>query len=177
LTDTLSGFAPSDSPEAGTFEAIFAALDASSRSLVGPAQPRLLVIPIRDDGGAVVGGFWGCTLFQWLHVQMLFVPEALRSLGVGSALMASAEAGARGRGCRGAYVDAFSFQAGPFYRKLGFTLFGVLDDFPPGYQRLYFRKRFDAAPERSDPPPTVAASTAPPSQRRRTPQVAKPPRR
>lgn len=169
MIDTLTGFAPSDSPEAGTFEAIFAALDASSRPLVGPAQPRLLVIPIRDDGGAVVGGFWGCTLFQWLHVQMLFVPEALRGLGVGSALMASAEAAARGRGCRGAYVDAFSFQAAPLYRKLGFTLSGVLDDFPPGYDRLYFRKGFDADVEWSGPLPTAATSTEPPYQSRRTP--------
>jgi GNAT superfamily N-acetyltransferase len=160
LTDNPSGFVPSDNPEAGTFEAIFAALDASSRPLVGPAQPRLLVIPIRDDRGSVLGGFWGCTIFQWLHVQMLFVPEALRGLGVGSALMASAEAAARGRGCRGAYVDAFSFQAAPFYRKLGFTLFGVLDDFPPGYHRLYFRKRFDAVPEWSGLPPDRRPSAA-----------------
>ena len=165
MTDNPSGFVPSDCPEAGTFEAIFAALEASSRPLVEPAQPRLLVIPIRDDGGSVLGGFWGCTLFQWLQVQMLFVPEALRGLGVGSALKASAEAVARGRGCRGAYVDAFSFQAAPFYRKLGFTLFGVLDDFPPGYHRLYFRKRFDAAPEWSDPPrdrrPSAASGALP----------------
>jgi len=76
----------------------------------------------------------------------LFVPEKLRGLGVGSALMASAEAAARERGCRGAHVDTFSFQAAPFYRKLGFTLFGVLDDFPPGYSRLFFRKRFDLLP-------------------------------
>jgi GNAT superfamily N-acetyltransferase len=150
LTDAPSGFVASEVPDAGTFEAIYAALDASSRPMVGPAAPRLLVIPIRDDGGLVVGGFWGCTSFQWLYVQMLFVPEALRGLGVGSALMASAEAAARGRGCRGAYVDVFSFQAGPFYEKLGYTLFGVLDDFPPGYDRLYLRKQFDMMSVRSD---------------------------
>lgn len=142
----VGGFVASDLPDAGTFEAIFEALDAASRPLVGPARPRLLVIPIRDDLGAVAGGFWGCTVFEWLHVQMLFVPEKLRRLGVGSALMAAAEAAARERGCRGAYVDTFSFQAAPFYRKLGFTLFGVLDDFPPGHHRLFFRKRFGAAP-------------------------------
>ena len=32
------------------------------------------------------------------------------------------------------YVDAFNFQAAPFYQKLGFIQFGVLDDFPPGAQ-------------------------------------------
>jgi GNAT superfamily N-acetyltransferase len=106
----------------------------------------LLVIPIRDDSGIVAGGFWGSTLFQWLQVEMLFVPPPLRGLGVGTALMALAERGARERGCRGAYVDTFSFQAAPFYRKLGFTQFGALDDFPPGHSRLYFRKHFAASP-------------------------------
>ncbi len=139
------GFVASDTPDAGTFEAIFEALDATSRPLVGSVWPRLLVIPMRDDAGAVAGGLWGCTVFEWLHVQMLFVPEKLRGRGVGSALMAAAEAAARERGCRGAYVDTFSFQAAPFYRKLGFTPFGVLDDFPPGHQRVFFRKRFGAA--------------------------------
>jgi GNAT superfamily N-acetyltransferase len=143
-TPTLTGLAASDTFEPGTFAAIFEALDATSRHLIGPALPRLLVIPIRADDGSVAGGFWGCTVFQWLHVQMLFVPEKLRGLGVGSALMAAAEAAARDRGCCGAHVDTFSFQAAPFYRKLGFTLFGVLEDFPPGYSRLFFRKRFDS---------------------------------
>ena len=139
------GIAASDMPDAGTFEAIFEALDATSRALVGPARPHLLVIAIRDDGGAVIGGLWGYTVFQWLHVQMLVVPERLRGLGVGSNLMAAAEAVARERGCCGAYVDTFSFQAVPFYRKLGFTPFGVLDDFPPGHHRVFFLKRFGVA--------------------------------
>ena len=140
-------FAPCDSPAAGTFEAIYTALEASSLALIGPAQPRLLVIPIRDDNGSVAGGLWGYTSFGWLHVQMLFVPHPLRGLGIGAALMASAEAEARDRGCRGAYVDTFSFQAAPFYQRIGFTLFGKLDDCPPGHDRLYFSKRFDTAAE------------------------------
>lgn len=138
-------FVPCDSPAAGTFEAIYTALEASSLGVIGPAQPRLLVIPIRDDNGSVAGGLWGCTSFGWLHVQMLFVPQPLRGLGVGAALMASAEVEAQDRGCRGAYVDAFSFQAAPFYQKIGFSLFGKLEDCPPGHDRLYFRKRFDVA--------------------------------
>jgi GNAT superfamily N-acetyltransferase len=82
-------------------------------------------------------------MFEWLHVGLLFVPEAMRGQGAGTALMSAAEAEALRRGCRGAYVDTFSFQAAPFYQKLGFTLFGVLEDFPPGHSQLYFRKRFE----------------------------------
>jgi len=137
----------SDTPAPGTFEAIYTALEACSRPLIGPAQPRLLTIPIHDDHGTVAGGLWGYTLFGWLHVQMLFVPEGLRNRGVGAALMAAAETEARARGCRGAHVDTFSFQAVPFYRKLGFIQFGVLDDCPPGHARLFFCKLF--APPRA----------------------------
>ncbi len=154
MNDDRAAMAPLDAPPPGTFEAIYAALEASSMATIGPARPRLLVIPIRSDDGSVEGGLWGYTLFQWLHVQMLFVPEPLRGLGIGAALMASAEAEARKRGCRGVYVDTFSFQAAPFYRRIGFTLYGTLEDCPPGHDRLYFHKRFTAAP-------AIAADTSP----------------
>lgn len=131
----------SDTADRGVFEAIFKALDGASRDVVGPVHPRLLVIPIRDAAGEVTGGFWGVTLFRWLEVEMLFVPAALRGQGIGSALMASAEAEARARGCIGVRVDTFSFQAAPFYRKIGFSEFGALDDCPPGHQRVFFQKR------------------------------------
>jgi GNAT superfamily N-acetyltransferase len=137
------GLAASDNPAPGTFEAIYAALDNCSRPVIGPAQPRLLTIPIHDDNGAVAGGLWGYTLFGWLHVQMLFVPECLRNRGVGAALMAAAEQEARARGCHGAHVDTFSFQAVRFYQKLGFIQFGALDNCPPGHARLFFCKRFN----------------------------------
>jgi GNAT superfamily N-acetyltransferase len=145
-----SAIDPTDAPAPGTYEAIFQALDACSRHLIGPARPRVLVIPIRDDAGVVRGGLWGCTMFEWLHVQMLVVPESLRGQGIGSALMALAEMEARARGCRGMHVDTFSFQAESFYRKLGFSLFGVLEDFPPGHKQLYFCKHFDVVPEQSE---------------------------
>lgn len=136
------GLIPTDSPAPGTFQALVQLLDGSSRSLIGPAQPRLLVIPIRGDNDVLAGGFWGATMFEWLHVGLLFVPESLRSQGVGSALMATAEHEAQKRGCRGSFVDTFSFQAGPFYRKLGYIPFGTLEDYPPGHSQIYFSKRF-----------------------------------
>jgi GNAT superfamily N-acetyltransferase len=142
LREKPGGFIPTDLPAPGTFQALVQLLDGSSRSLIGPAQPRLLVIPLRGDDGTLAGGFWGATMFEWMHVGMLFVPESLRGQGVGSALMATAENEAQKRGCRGAFVDTFSFQAGPFYEKLGYTRFGTLQDYPPGHSQLYFSKRF-----------------------------------
>jgi GNAT superfamily N-acetyltransferase len=137
---------PSEDPEPGTFDAIRALLDADSQLVIGPALPRLLVIPIRDDGGEVAGGLWGYTMFQWLHIQMVFVPDAIRGRRIGSALMKAAEAEAACRGCLGSHVDAFAFQAGPFYQKLGYTLFGALQNYPPGQQRLFFYKKLVPVP-------------------------------
>jgi GNAT superfamily N-acetyltransferase len=134
-------FAFSETADSATFEAIFHALDRTSREVVGPATPRLLVIPIRDDAGIAVGGLWAVSLFGWLHLEMLLVPEPMRGQGIGSALVAQAESEARRRDCLGMYVDTFSFQAGPFYEKLGFSQFGVLDDCPPGHRRLFLQKR------------------------------------
>jgi GNAT superfamily N-acetyltransferase len=148
VIDNAVEFVPSDVAEPGVFQAMVKALDESSRSVIGPAQPRLLVIPMRGSDGIVVGGFWGATMFEWLHVGLLFVPEQMRGTGVGSALMEAAEVEARKRNCRGAYVDTFSFQAAPFYEKLGFTLFGVLEDYPPGHRQLYFHKRYQTNPPR-----------------------------
>jgi GNAT superfamily N-acetyltransferase len=142
LTRNTDGLVVTDAPAPGIFEAMFRALDADSRPLIGPATPHLLVIPIRDDAGVVTGGLWGLTEFQWLHVEMLIVPTSLRRQGVGSALMAAAEKEARRRGCLGAHVDRFSFQATSFYEKLGYELFGALENLPPGYRRLFYQKCF-----------------------------------
>ena len=134
-------FLATDTAERSVFEAIFTALDGASRDVIGPAKPRLLVIPIHDDVKTVVGGLWGVTLFRWLEVEMLFVPEAMRGQGIGSALLEAAEQEARIRGCLGIQVDALSFQAVPFYEKMGFSVFGTLEDCPPGHRRLFFKKR------------------------------------
>ena len=47
---------------------------------------------------------------------------------------------ARGRGCTTAMVDTFDFQAPRFYEAEGYTIWGVLEGYPPGHQRFYLRK-------------------------------------
>ena len=78
--------------------------------------------------------------FEWLFVNWLWVADAYRKQGAGSQLMAGAEAVARTHGCRAAYLDTFTFQAPKFYERLGYREFGRLDDFPPGYSRIWFSK-------------------------------------
>jgi len=67
----------------------------------------------RRDGD-VVGGAVGRTGWAWLYVARLWVAEDLRGAGLGTRLMVEIEAPARERGCVGAWLDTFSFQARPF---------------------------------------------------------------
>jgi hypothetical protein len=55
---------------------------------------------------------------------------------------ADADGGGRSRAARlhHAMVDTFDFQAPGFYQKLGYVEWGVLEDFPGGHRRIYFRK-------------------------------------
>jgi GNAT superfamily N-acetyltransferase len=101
---------------------------------------RDLIVVLRAEG-SLIGGLIGFTYWNWLFVKQLWVSEAFRSQGHGSELMLAAEREAAGRGCGHAHLDTFDFQALPFYRKLGYVVFGELEDFPPGHTRYFLQKR------------------------------------
>lgn len=109
-------------------------------SMAGDAQFRLLRIFVRDDDGNIVGGLLGESFWGWLHIDILWVDERLRGEGYGARLIAAAEAEALRRGCKHCLLDTFSFQARPFYEKLGYQVFGVLDDYPGEHERIFLRK-------------------------------------
>jgi ribosomal protein S18 acetylase RimI-like enzyme len=88
----------------------------------------------------VVGGVKGYVQWGWLFVSHLWVDEALRGQGWGTAVMRAAEREGRNRGCRAVHLDTFSFQAPGFYEKLGYTPFGVLHDYPNGHRRIFLWK-------------------------------------
>lgn len=112
----------------------------------GPSGSRPLSVAVRDDQGRVTGGLWGHTGFGWLFVQYLAVPEALRGRGVGTQVMRLAEREAMQRGCHGAWLDTFEFQARGFYERLGYTCFGELADYPKGQARYFMKKTLEPGP-------------------------------
>lgn len=107
----------------------------------GPHERKPLAVLIKDrETGEVIGGLWGRTSWRWLSIETLFVPEAYRGLGLGSASMNLAEQEACRRHCIGAWVDTHSFQAPGFYERLGYRVFGEIQDFPPGQRKLFLQK-------------------------------------
>ena len=130
-----------DDPDPSARAALADPLLAYNVALLGPTHSRPLAILIRsDDASEVIGGLWGRTSFQWLFVELLFIPEALRSQGLGARLLESAEVEARQRGCRGAWLDTFSAAAARFYSKQGYEPFGSIPDYPAGNTRRFFLK-------------------------------------
>ncbi|KMT57063.1 GNAT family N-acetyltransferase [Pseudomonas fildesensis] len=122
-------------------EAILKPLRAYNLSHTGDMAFETVGILLRDPvTQEVVGGLYGKISYGWMFIELLSIPDEMRTRGAGTRLMNAAEDLARQRGCGGIWLDTFSFQAPGFYRKLGFSEFGHIADYPAGHQRHFFQK-------------------------------------
>ena len=103
---------------------------------------RDLAIAIRDpDSGKPVGGLCGRTAGGWLAIDLIFVPETFRGMGLAKQLIAMAEEEAKRRDCHSAWLDTMNPQALTLYRRLGYDIFGELKDYPVGSSRFFLQKK------------------------------------
>lgn len=100
-----------------------------------------LAILIRDANSEIVGGLLGETHWGWLFISHLWVAQSLRGQGYGREIMLKAEQEAKKRNCGHAWLDTFSFQALGFYERLGYQIFGVLEDYPQEHKRYFLHKQ------------------------------------
>lgn len=120
--------------------AVLTGLRAFNRRHAESPDFEPLVISARDAAGTIVGGLVGLTGWKWLHVDLLWVDDAHRGMGVGTNILRAAEEEAASRGVRHVDLDTFDFQAKPFYEREGYSVFGILEDYPPGHTRYFMRK-------------------------------------
>ena len=113
-------------PDKAFEKAISDRLDAYNEAYLPEAAVRRLCLVGRDASGEIQSGLVGVSAVNWLFVAYLWVAEAYRRQGIGSRLLAQAEAVAKARGCEFIYLDTFTFQAPEFYRRLGYREFGRL---------------------------------------------------
>ena len=131
-----------EKPERADRDALLKLLAGFEAEKAGPLHAQPLAILIKDEAGVTIGGLYGVSMFRWLIVESLFVPERFRGARAGTDIMRQAEHIAQARGCIGTWLDTYSFQARGFYEKLGFSVFGQIDDHPPGERRFFMQKRF-----------------------------------
>ena len=96
---------------------------------------------ITDEKGKVIGGctavrsVWGTAM-----LDLLWVDEAYRRQGLGSQLLREAERVIKESGCTIIQLGTFDWQARGFYEKHGYSVFGTLEDCPPGHCQYYMKK-------------------------------------
>jgi GNAT superfamily N-acetyltransferase len=106
----------------------------------GDDSSKYMCFVLQAEDGEQAGGIIAATHWDWLYIDLMWIREDLRGAGYGSQLLEMAEAEARQRGAKSAYLDTFSFQAPEFYQKHGYEVFGELGDFPDGHTRFYMKK-------------------------------------
>jgi GNAT superfamily N-acetyltransferase len=141
MADERPGLEVTDELDEATRRSMLAGLVAHNRPYLGEGAFRRLAVVARA-GGRLLGGVAGETNRGVLYVNLLWVAEGERGRGLGSRLLAAAEAEAAARGCRAAWLDTYDFQARPFYERHGYAAFGTLDGFPGGHRRFFMAKHF-----------------------------------
>jgi|HubBroStandDraft_6_1064221.scaffolds.fasta_scaffold10814_4 GNAT superfamily N-acetyltransferase len=137
-------FQPEPTPEER--KRIIAPLVAYNEAQVGPENWREFALFVRSEIGEPVAGLLGFKHWNHFFVAALYVEQLFRKEGIGRELMKRAEALALEQGCDVVYLDTFDYQAPGFYEKLGFKVFGRLEDYPPGHRRFYLVKRLRSVP-------------------------------
>jgi GNAT superfamily N-acetyltransferase len=95
---------------------------------------------IRDKEDCIVGGIAGDIFGGWVYISLLWVEESLRNEGYGTRLITLLEQEAKQLGCKHAHTDTHSFEARPFYEKLGYEVFAMLEDYPEGHCKHFLKK-------------------------------------
>jgi GNAT superfamily N-acetyltransferase len=106
---------------------------------------------VKDETGQSIAGI-NAMLYCWniLYIDILYVDDTHRGKGYGKLLLDShserlrqrAESEARQLGGYMCHLDTFDWQAKEFYQQLGYEVFGILENCPPGHNRYYMKKVF-----------------------------------
>ncbi|PKH87487.1 GNAT family N-acetyltransferase [Colwellia sp. Bg11-28] len=100
---------------------------------VGYEKDTKFAVIAKDTNGKVLGGIRANAFWNYCTIELLWLSEETRGLGLGTNLMEAAENFAKDRGFGYMRTETLSFQAKPFYEKLGYKVFGELPDYPKGH--------------------------------------------
>jgi len=154
-----------DHPDPADIEVLEAQIRREASVAMGLGDEAELAIFVRD-AGRVVAGISGWTWGDCCELQSLWVEPRLRGRGLGTQLLAAAEAEAAARGCAQTVHFTYAFQARALYERNGYELVGQVADFPSGTDVLWYRKRLNPPSSRragNGSGPANPARTPPPS--------------
>lgn len=95
-------------------------------------------ILLKNDDGKIIGGLQGNHNSHWLYINALWVDSTHRGKGYGKQMMLAVEQEAVKRGVTKSYLQ--TIHTLDFYQKLGYEIFGVIEDSPAGFNMYYVKK-------------------------------------
>lgn len=138
--DDLRFFPKDGEPDVEDKKALANGLLSHHESQGHERKTDIFSIFLRDKNDKPLGGIILSFLWNGMHIDSLWVDESLRGQGWGQKLMEEAEKEGRKKGCTIAFTDTFTWQAPEFYKKLGYTEYGKLENYPLGNSLTYFSK-------------------------------------
>jgi GNAT superfamily N-acetyltransferase len=139
-TGALPALVVEDSPAAADMALLEAHVAAAAIAAAGVDEEQEFGIFARDDDGRIVAGISCIAWGGYCELQAMWVEESLRNRGLGRALVASAEAEARRRGCALVVLHAYDLLARGLYERLGYETAGVIENCPAGSAARWYRK-------------------------------------
>ena len=121
-------------------QAILDGLTKFNRNAVDFPEPTPVNVVVRDDNGAVRGGVVARVAHDTVYIDLVWLDESLRGGGYGRMMIERVEEKARSVGARRAWLYTLSWQARPFYEKLGYSVFAEMP-FDGGAHRRYFMRK------------------------------------
>ncbi|MEW7866802.1 GNAT family N-acetyltransferase [Aeromonas diversa] len=135
---------PPQPPQDHEFEALRSGLNGYNEAVTSHLHRERIASFIKDAEGVVLGGILGEIKWGWLHIEGLWVDDAIRQAGWGARLLTAMEQYAQSQGITNFHLETTSFQALPFYQKQGYEVFGQLPDMPPGHVSYFLKKQEQA---------------------------------
>ncbi|HFL2714598.1 TPA: GNAT family N-acetyltransferase [Legionella pneumophila] len=104
------------------------------------SKPDRYSIYVKDNDGTIIGGAIVFAHNSSIYIDVLWVADNFRGIGIGSEILAKIESETIKRGIPASTVDTFSFQAETFYIKQGYQQIGTIQNYIEGHDRIYLRK-------------------------------------
>ncbi|MCZ8154749.1 MAG: GNAT family N-acetyltransferase [Leptospira sp.] len=136
-------FERTSNPDETTQTFLWNQLKDYSRSKIGRADHEssdFFSIILRE-GEKIIAGALCYSYFKAVNLQLLWVDESKRGQKIGSLLLSKIEEEANQLDANLIFLYSFEFQAPKFYLKFGYKQFGMIEQFPEGYNCYFLQKR------------------------------------
>jgi GNAT superfamily N-acetyltransferase len=100
-----------------------------------------LSIFLKDETNTIRGGVVAYLQSDSIHIDIVWVDEAIRGQGYGEKLLKAAEEEAKIHGCSFSTVNTMDFQAEGFYLKYGYERICEFKNYILGHTRIFLRKK------------------------------------